>query len=128
MRSLQIDFLASGARLINTAVEGSRGIWQRAGVNLATFSGSDLVFPEKGTKLFAGALASSLRGRTGLSHVCNFASSDTEKFLRDTEVEDAAVALQSVAVEIVSVESATVNLNMTVKTTETVIQTPLALT
>lgn len=52
-------------------------------VNLGTTKGSDTVFLEKGTKLFARALAGVMINQQEADHTCNFAALDTLFFTNE---------------------------------------------
>ena len=72
----------------NEIVEDKNLYAQKALINMVTENGSDMIFPDRGTKMLAESISGKVYNRTGIVHVGNFAALDTMYFIRSTDPAD----------------------------------------
>lgn len=95
-----ISFLPDGsAELLPQIAVGLQASVQNALVNILTPAGSDLLFSQRGTALFATALSGGIFNPRSAAHAANFAASDTLFFSREYDVADTADQLREVSLQ-----------------------------
>lgn len=83
MKGLKLQLSDTGVvELVPEVVEGVECIKQNALVNLLTAVGSDRVYPDRGTRLFAAGTQGIIHDVRSAQHEANFAALDTLTFSR----------------------------------------------
>lgn len=82
MRDLKIKFNGSEDTMVSVteSVDGKLLLAQKYLVNAATTNGTDKVFPDRGTTIFASAIGGEIVDTNAAIHVGNFAAIDTLHF------------------------------------------------
>ena len=87
MKGLAINFQASGRAEVDLtrSAEALQANAQNMLVNLFTHSGTDFIYPQKGTTLLADGIQHLAVDLQSAQHICNFAALDTIFFARQTD-------------------------------------------
>jgi hypothetical protein len=87
MKGLKINFQDTGALISTTeTVEGNLTTVQNGLVNIATITGTDKAYPDRGTELFLNAVQRGIPSINLALQYSNFAAIDTLFFLRSTDL------------------------------------------
>lgn len=88
MKGLSIEFIKSGSVLdTNKAVEGFAALAQNGMVCIGCVTGSDPIFPAKGTLLYKKAVEGRISTYSAAYHASNFAALDTQFFLKESDAD-----------------------------------------
>jgi hypothetical protein len=126
MKDLKLNFLEDGVELdLNSSVSGLAASSQVVATSLATSTGSDLFFPERGNDLFVTFARNGLVSKQTAQHEANFAAVGSKVFYNNVSSgEELSRVLLSVSVatpsrlrisaSLVFSTTAAVNLNLVV--------------
>ena len=85
MKGIRVNFSEDGASIdFNSTVNNFYSLVQNAVVNVGTKSGTDAVYPDKGTSFFDNAVKSGINTLLEASHSSNFAADETMAFYQKT--------------------------------------------
>lgn len=113
-RSLKVDFMPGGKLRLDTSseIKNEQSMIRSVAINLLSKSGSDPIFPSRGTNLGWTSFRNLVLQATDISGLTKLAAIDTLFFVRETSILDAADKPEDIQLTPTNLESNSIEVEL----------------